>query len=90
MRSSGLRDLFEGFDKGEQKFEYQFKIGGVRTEMGWLMASGNITGKKNGKAITFPVNVSLTVAEKCWRMADRRNAFLDSHWRRQAVSCTTN
>lgn len=31
--------FFEGFDKGEQKFEYQFKIGGVTADMGWLMAS---------------------------------------------------
>ena len=26
--------FFEGFDKGEQKFEYQFRIGGVTPEMG--------------------------------------------------------
>ncbi len=46
--------FFEGFDKGEQNFEYQFKIGGVGTDMGWLMASGNVTGKKNGKALASP------------------------------------
>jgi hypothetical protein len=33
--------FFEGFDKGEQKFQYQFRIGGVTSEMGWLMAAGN-------------------------------------------------
>ena len=42
--------FFEGFDKGEQNFEYQFNIGGVTPDLGWLMASGNITGKKDGKA----------------------------------------
>ena len=26
--------FFEGFDKGEQNFEYQFKIGGVGADMG--------------------------------------------------------
>src|SRR5215470_3233058 len=56
--------FFEGFDKGEQKFEYQFKIGGVTPEMGWLMASGNVTGKKEGKEFAFPLNLSLTVAKK--------------------------
>jgi len=56
--------FFEGFDKGEQKFDYQFKIGGVTPEMGWLMASGNVTGKKDGKEIAFPLNLSLTVAKK--------------------------
>jgi len=56
--------FFEGFDKGEQKFEYQFRIGGVTPEMGWLMASGNETGKKDGKEFAFPLNVSLTVAKK--------------------------
>jgi len=56
--------FFEGFDKGEQKFEYQFRIGGVTQEMGWLMAAGNVTGKKDGKDFAFPLNVSLTVAKK--------------------------
>jgi uncharacterized protein (TIGR02246 family) len=56
--------FFKGFDKGEQKFEYQFKIGGVTPEMGWLMASGNVTGKKDGQDFAFPLNISLTVAKK--------------------------
>jgi hypothetical protein len=61
----------EGFDKGEQKFEYQFKIGSVGTDMGWLMVSGNITGKKDGKDVAFPINISLTVAKNAgdWRIA---------------------
>ena len=41
--------FFEGFDKGEQKFEYQFKIGGVTSEMGWLMTAGNVKGKRTEK-----------------------------------------
>jgi ketosteroid isomerase-like protein len=63
--------FFEGFDKGEQNFEYQFKIGGVTADMGWLMASGNITGKKDGKDFAFPVNISLTVAKNAgkWQIA---------------------
>src|SRR6516162_2300827 len=63
--------FFEGFDKGEQKFEYQFRIGGVTPEMGWLMASGNVTGKKDGKDFAYPLNISLTVAKKegKWRVA---------------------
>jgi len=56
--------FFKGFDKGEQKFEYQFRIGGVTPEMGWLMTAGNVTGKKDGKDFAFPLNVSLTVAKK--------------------------
>jgi ketosteroid isomerase-like protein len=56
--------FFEGFDKGEQKFEYQFRIGGVTSEMGWLMTAGNVTGKKGGKDFAFPLNLSLTVAKK--------------------------
>jgi uncharacterized protein (TIGR02246 family) len=56
--------FFEGFDKGEQKFEYQFRIGGVAPDMGWLMASGNVTGKKDGKDFAYPLNISLTVAKK--------------------------
>src|ERR1700736_1991375 len=56
--------FFQGFDKGQQHFEYQFRIGGVTSEMGWLMASGNVNGKKDGKEFTFPLNLSLTVAKK--------------------------
>jgi uncharacterized protein (TIGR02246 family) len=55
--------FFEGFDKGAQKFEYQFKIGGVTPQMGWLMTAGNVTGKKDGKDIAFPLNISITVAK---------------------------
>jgi ketosteroid isomerase-like protein len=56
--------FFEGFDKGQQKFEYQFRIGGVTPEMGWMMTAGNVNGKKDGKEFAFPVNLSLTVAKK--------------------------
>lgn len=56
--------FFEGFDKGEQKFEYQFRIGRLTSEMGWLMTAGNVTGKKAGKEFAFPLNLSLTVAKK--------------------------
>jgi len=55
--------FFEGFDKGEQKFEYQFRIGGVSPQMGWMMTAGNVTGKKGGKDFAFPLNISLTVAK---------------------------
>jgi uncharacterized protein (TIGR02246 family) len=63
--------FFEGFDKGEQKFEYQFKIGGVTSDMGWLMASGNVVAKKEGQDVSFPLNLSLTVAKDSgnWRIA---------------------
>lgn len=55
--------FFEGYDKGAQDFEYHFKIGGLSAEMGWLMASGNVKGKKAGKDFVYPLNVSLTVAK---------------------------
>ncbi len=63
--------FFETFDKGAQDFQYQFRIGGVGTDMGWLMASGNVAAKKDGKELTFPLNISLTVAKKSeeWRIA---------------------
>ena len=61
---AAYQHFFEGFDKGEQKFEYQFRIGGGTSDMGWLMASGNVTGKKDGKDFAFPLNISITVAKK--------------------------
>jgi uncharacterized protein (TIGR02246 family) len=56
--------FFQGFDKGEQKFEYQFRIGKLSSEMGWMMTSGNVNGKKAGKDFAFPLNLSLTVEKK--------------------------
>jgi ketosteroid isomerase-like protein len=63
--------FFQGYDKGQQEFEYKFKMGGLGSDMGWLMASGNVKAKKNGKAIEFPLNVSLTVvkAGDQWKIA---------------------
>ena len=55
--------FFETFDKGEQKYEYDFKLGHVGTDMGWFMTSGNVKGKKDGKEIEFPINISLTVSK---------------------------
>ena len=56
--------FFKGFDKGEQKFDYQFWIGGLSPEMGWLMTAGNVNGKKGAKKFAFPLNISLTVSKK--------------------------
>jgi ketosteroid isomerase-like protein len=55
--------LFEGFDFGEQNFEYEFSIGEITSDRGWMMTSGNVNGKKDGKEFTFPVNLSLTVTK---------------------------
>jgi uncharacterized protein (TIGR02246 family) len=55
--------LFQGFDKGEQKFDYEFYVGGVISEMGWMLTSGNVTGAKDGNEFTFPVNISLTAVK---------------------------
>jgi ketosteroid isomerase-like protein len=70
--------FFEGFDKGEQKFEYQFRIGGLTSEMGWMMTSGNVEGKKGGKEFAYPLNLSLTVAKIKGKMACRRDALFNT------------
>src|SRR5260370_12737394 len=59
--------FFQGFDKGQQKFEYQFRIGGLTSDMGWMMTSGNVTGKKDEKEYAFPRNLSQTVARDSGR-----------------------
>jgi ketosteroid isomerase-like protein len=53
--------FFEGFDIGELNIEYEFDIGQVASDMGWMLTSGNVNGNKDGKEFTFPVNISLTV-----------------------------
>jgi len=72
--------FFQGFDKGQQEFEYKFKHGGLSADMGWLMASGNIKAKKDGKAVEFPINVSLTVTKAGgeWKIASMHFSTLTS------------
>lgn len=53
--------FFSKFDKGTQHFDYQFKIGDLGKDVGWLMASGNLKAKKDGKDLEVPMNLSLTV-----------------------------
>jgi ketosteroid isomerase-like protein len=69
--TDAYKHFFEGYDKGQQEFEYHFKVGDLGTEMGWLMASGNVKCKKGGKGSTFPLNLSLTVAKSGgdWKIA---------------------
>ena len=57
--------FFDGFDYGEQSFEYEYRIGEVKTDQGWawMLTSGNVTGKKGGEDFSFPVNVSLTASK---------------------------
>lgn len=55
--------FFEDFDKGHQDFSYNVRFAGLAPEMGWLMASGEVKGKKAGKDFAFPLNISLTVAK---------------------------
>ena len=57
------QQLFEGFDFGEQNFEYEFSIGEVTADKGWMMTSGNVNGKKNEEEFTFPINLSLSVTK---------------------------
>ncbi|MEZ5432413.1 MAG: nuclear transport factor 2 family protein [Verrucomicrobiales bacterium] len=63
--------FFMVFDKGEQHFEYLWRVGNLSSDMGWLMTSGNVTGKREGKEFTYPLNVSLTVSKSSgdWKIA---------------------
>lgn len=58
------KHLFEGFDAGKQSFDYEFNIGQVSSDTGWMLTSGNVTGTKEGKEFTFPVNISLTATKQ--------------------------
>ena len=70
--------LFERFDVGEQNFEYEFSIGELGSDRGWMMTSGNVSGQKDGKNFTFPINISLICEERWREVAYRRHAFFDS------------
>jgi len=57
--------FFDGFDYGEQSFEYEFSLGEVKSDQGWawMLTSGNVDGKKGGEDFSFPVNISLTASK---------------------------
>ncbi len=65
------KNFFTDFDKGQQDFTYHVRFGELSAEMGWLMASGEVKGKKGGKDFAFPMNVSLTVSKASgdWKIA---------------------
>jgi uncharacterized protein (TIGR02246 family) len=56
--------LFEGFDAQKQSFDYEFNIGQIVSDSGWMLTSGNVTGTKGGEEFTFPVNISLTATKQ--------------------------
>jgi uncharacterized protein (TIGR02246 family) len=58
------QEFFDGFDIGAQSFEYEYYIGEVTGDKGWMMTSGNVSGNKDGKEFTFPVNISLSVTKE--------------------------
>jgi len=60
---AAYRHFFEGFDVGEQSFDYEFSMGQVAANSGWMLTSGNVNGKKGGEDFSFPVNVSLTASK---------------------------
>jgi hypothetical protein len=45
-------------------FLARFSIGELGPDTGWMMTSGNVNGKKDGKDFTFPVNISLSVKKE--------------------------
>lgn len=63
--------FFQGYDKGQQDFTYHVKFGELSAEMGWLVASGEVKGKKDGKDFAFGMNISLTVSKAGgdWKIA---------------------
>jgi len=64
-------NFFKGFDKGEQEYEASFMHGDLAADMGWAMTSGTVKAKKDGKEISYPLNISLTVAKNggAWKIA---------------------
>lgn len=72
--------FFADFDKGQQDFTYHVRMGELSAEMGWLFASGEVRGKKEGKDFAFPLNVSLTVSKATgdWKIASLHFSTLAS------------
>jgi ketosteroid isomerase-like protein len=69
--SVAYKHFFMVFDKGEQDFEYHFRTGELGADMGWMMTSGNVTGKRKGKDFAYPLNISISVSKHNgkWKIA---------------------
>lgn len=69
--AEAYKHFFEDFDKGEQSFDYQYKFGALAAEMGWLMVSGEVKGKKGDKSFAVGLNLSLVVSKDGgdWKIA---------------------
>lgn len=74
------KHFFMVYDKGEQSYAYDYRTGDLADDMGWLMTSGTIKGKKDGKEFAYPINVSLTVSKKDdgWKIASMHFSTLTS------------
>lgn len=72
--------FFADFDKGHQQFTYYSHHGELTSEVGWLLASGEVKAKKEGKDIAFPLNVSITAAKSGgqWKIAALHFSTLSS------------
>ena len=72
--------FFADYDKGQQDFTYHVRFGELSSEMGWLVASGEVKGKKDKKAFAFPMNISLTVSKTGgdWKIAAMHFSTLTS------------
>ena len=77
---NAYKHFFEVFDKGEQNFEYLYREGDLSSEMGWLVTSGNVTGKRDGKEFSYPLNLSLTVTKSGsdWKISSMHYSTLST------------
>lgn len=68
--AEAYKQMFKGFDKGSQKFDYKFRYGGISSEMAYLTTAGLVTLTDQGEEHEFVLNTSL-VAEKidgAWKL----------------------
>ncbi len=74
-------NFFTGFDKGSHDYDGKFRVGGKAAEGGWLLTSGTVTGTKDGKAFSYPMNISLTVVKvgDDWKIAGLHYSTLTNH-----------
>ncbi|MDB6134878.1 MAG: hypothetical protein JWM59_3121 [Verrucomicrobiales bacterium] len=72
--------FFGDFDKGHQHFTYYARFGELTSEAGWLLASGEVKAKKEGKEFAFPLNISVTAAKTGgqWKFAALHFSTLSS------------
>ena len=69
--TTAYENFFKGFDKGQNDYEARHRIGAVNGDTAWIVSAGDCKAKKDGKDVSYPVNLSFSLVKEggAWKIA---------------------